>query len=143
MYPGLHTLDTLAVALGVSHVTASRWVRAGTVPAARIGKLWRLWGPAVAERLYGPDVDIAALAAPPAPPGEPEIIGVRELAERLDIAHGTASRLVAAGAFPATARTGQTYRLHWPTIRDQIARGEDFMPLNPRPVRVQTRKTPR
>lgn len=126
MHPAIHSIETLADTMGVHAITVRRWIAARTVPASRVGRAWRMWGPAVVERLFGDAVQAGAHVADPGPE-PPEIVDIVTVAELLGISESTARTLVRSGALPA-ARVGRTYRLHWPTIRDRIARGEDLTP---------------
>ena len=41
---GIYTLDETAAYLKVSYSTLLRWIEAGTFPAFKLGRFWRVYG---------------------------------------------------------------------------------------------------
>ena len=41
---GIYTLDEAAQYLKVSYSTLLRWIKAGTFPAFKLGRFWRVYG---------------------------------------------------------------------------------------------------
>lgn len=135
MHPDLYDTDDLAAGLGVHPLTLRRWVSAGRIPGAQIGRRWRFWGPAVIQCLFpGADVTDAAAARLPhrAPTlelaAEPVVVNARTLAELLGLKLSTTTALIRQGAISGT-KVGREWLVHWPTLRDHIAAGARVDPV--------------
>lgn len=50
----VYTLQEIAKELKVSEITVRRWVRAGKIPHAQIGRQYRFWGADILEQ-FGRD----------------------------------------------------------------------------------------
>lgn len=105
--------------------TSDTWVvrsiARGAMPASRIGSEWRYWKPLVLARILHAPQDIT-----PGPP-EPDVVTATELAALLRMAPHTISDRIADGSIPAF-KVGKGWRIHWPTVRGRLERGEPFYP---------------
>lgn len=109
--------------LGVSLPTLMALVRNGEIPASRIGAEWRFWLPSLRLRLFPHQ-------APPEPHRhEAEVITTAQLAQTLRLTGETVRARIEDGSIPAI-RTGNQWRLHWPTIRARLEAGDNFAPRN-------------
>jgi excisionase family DNA binding protein len=131
MHPHLLEIEGAARLIRHSVSATRRLACAGDIPATRIGGRWRLWAPAVLERVIGAD---AVLALPALPEGwqEPGIVTGRELAELLGLSERSVTNLLAAGRIPGT-KVGGGWRTYWPSILAKITAGQPLVeaPGNP------------
>lgn len=96
-------------------------VRAGDIPASRIGAEWRFWRPTLQAHLFAQLADAAAYR------DEADIITTAQLAHRLQLTGETVRARIEDGSIPAT-KIGNQFRIFWPVIRARLAAGENFTP---------------
>lgn len=115
------TRNEVASWLTFSLPTLAARVRDGDISASRIGGEWRFWRPTLLTHLFPHQ-------APPEPHRpEAEIITTAELAQILRLTGETARARIEDGSIPAT-KTGNQWRIHWPTIRARLEAGDNFPP---------------
>lgn len=120
MHPEVLDIASTADLLGLSRASTYRAVRAGELPAWRVGKQWRLWRPAVLRAVGGPEVEDAH---PLHPPADPQLVDRATLAEMLGLAPATCSALLRDGTIPSRT-LGGAVRIWWPTVRHLMIDGE-------------------
>ena len=115
------TTSEVAAWLSLSVPTLMSRVRAGEIPASRIGAEWRFWRPTLEVRLFA--------QGPAAESGDDqaEVLTTAQLADRLRLTGETVRARIEDGSIPAS-RIGNQFRIFWPTIRGRLEAGEDFTP---------------
>lgn len=139
--PRILTTRQVTELLKTSESFVMRGVHQGTIPASRIGFEWRYWRPLVLVRvLHAPEP-----TADPATECEPaEVLTAAELAALFTMSPHTMSARIADGSIPAR-KVGKGWRIHWPTVRGRLERGESFDPGDftaPRKVNCRMCHTP-
>lgn len=119
MHPDVLDIPAAATLLAVGKPSVYRLVRAGDVPAWRLGGQWRMWRPAILRAVAGPEVE---QQHPMTPAGDPEMISASTLAELLDISLPTCHALINDGTIPAR-KVGATTRIWWPSVRQLMIDG--------------------
>lgn len=120
-HPDVLDIPETAALLSLSKSSTYRAVRAGEIPAWRLGSQWRLWRPAVLRAVGG---DAVEDEHPMIPAEEPQVIDRAELATLLDITPQTCLTLIRQGLIPSR-RVGGTYRIYWPSIRQMMIDGSN------------------
>ena len=115
------TTGEVAKWLSVTEPTIGQHIQKGLIPASRLGSEWRFWRPLVLARLF-PEVELVSTDD-----ADPDIITIEELAARLRLSVPTVRMRIEDQSIPAS-RVGKTWRVYWPTIRDRLAKGQDFTP---------------
>ena len=114
------TRSEVASWLAMSVPTLMARVRAGDVPASRIGGEWRFWRPTLESRLFSQEATVEAHR-------EADVITTAQLGELLQLSAESIRARIEDGSIPAS-KIGNHYRIFWPTIRARLAAGEDFVP---------------
>lgn len=115
------TRSEVASWLAMSVPTLMARVRAGGVPASRIGGEWRFWRPALESRLFSQEAPVQANRH------EPDVITTAQLGELLQLSAESIRARIEDGSIPAS-KIGNNYRIYWPIIRARLEAGEDFVP---------------
>lgn len=119
MHPDVLDIPATAKLLAVSKPSVYRLVRAGEVPAWRLGGQWRMWRPAVLRAVAGPEAEDQH---PMVPEGDPELLDTHALADLLDISVPTCHTLLGDGTIPSR-RVGSRVRIWWPAVRQLMIDG--------------------
>lgn len=119
VHPDVLDIPAAAELLAVSKPSVYRLVRAGGVPAWRLGGQWRMWRPAILQAIAGPE---AEEQHPMIPADDPELINAGTLADLLDISLPTCHALINDGTIPSR-KVGQTTRVWWPSVRQLMIDG--------------------
>lgn len=119
--PRVMTTSEVAKWLSLTEPTITQHIQKSLIPASRIGAEWRFWRPLLLTRLF-PEAESVA-----SDDDDPDIITIEELAARLRLSVPTVRMRIDDHSIPAS-RIGKTWRIYWPTIRDRLAEGKDFVP---------------
>ena len=119
MHPDVMDIPAAAEMLSVSESTLGRAIRAGEIPAWRLGKKWRMWRPAVLRAVVG---EVALVQHPLIPEGDPEVVDRTTAARLLGITPYTCALLIQDGTIPSQ-RIGSNYRIWWPAVRQLMIDG--------------------
>lgn len=119
MHPDVLDIDATADLLAMSKRSVYGIVRAGDVPAWRLGQQWRLWRPAVLRAVGGPEVEVSN---PLHPEDDPGVVTTKTLAELLNITPATCRALLKDGSIPSR-RVGHSTRIWWPNVRQLMIDG--------------------
>lgn len=98
--------EDVAERLGLSEDTTRTLLANGTIPARKLGTVWRAYWPAV-------------VASFEADPGR-DVIRLDTAADRLGITKDTALRLLHQGAIPG-CRLGRQWRIYWPAVVQRLS----------------------
>lgn len=119
MHADVMDIPAAAEMLSVSESTLGRAIRAGEIPAWRLGKKWRMWRPAVLRAVVG---EVALVQHPLIPEGDPEVVDRTTAARLLGITPYTCALLIQDGTIPSQ-RIGSNYRIWWPAVRQLMIDG--------------------
>lgn len=122
MHPQLLDIAGAAALLRMTPQRLRYALEDGDVPGTKVGREWRMWGPAVVAKILGEEA-VADLASAPADFLEPVVVDSHELAELLGFTAQTVSKLLRDGALPGQ-KIGVAWRSYWPVIRQRIATGQ-------------------
>lgn len=119
MHPDVLDIPSTAKLLAVSKPSLYRLVRAGGIPAWRLGGQLRMWRPAVLRAIAGAE---AEEQHPMIPDGDPEFVNATTLADLLDISIPTCHSLINDGTIPSR-KVGPSTRIWWPSVRQLMIDG--------------------
>ena len=125
-YGRVMTRSEVASWLAVSVPTLMARVRAGDIPASRIGGEWRFWRPTLESHLFSQEAPVEANGRE-ANRREADVITTGQLGEILQLSAESIRARIEDGSIPAS-KIGNHYRIYWPTIRARLEAGEDFGP---------------